>query len=389
MAGDKLPSVLFISRSFPPRFTGDGKHIARLASRLAALGHQVSIVCEGAKGEWRDPEGVQVLRLKSRGQSERVRGLTFGTRVLALFLSGRICADVVVTQANIFLLPLWKVVKALGRKWVYRSTLFGSDDAEALARSVSGRVILWALQSADAIICPTDLFHASFSSHGLGGSCPVVIPYDVDTAVFFPVDSDTMGRLRHHLQIREGPVVVFVGDIIPRKGVDVLVAAWQHVLQRWPNAHLLLVGPMHPVKYRRFLEDMRTRIDAYGGSHSVTFVGEVANPAPYLQMCDLFVFPTLQEGFGMAMVEAMACCKPVVATRFHGYTPFLGRHGHELWLTEPNSEEHLAQAIIRVLGDQGLQRTLAESAYRWVCERFSLDKVAQAYSELLVRLSTN
>ena len=118
------------------------------------------------------------------------------------------------------------------------------------------------------------------------------------------------------------------------------------------------------------------------------FVGEVGNPAPYLQACDLFVFPTLQEGFGMAMVEAMACCKPVVATRFHGYTPFLGRHGHELWLTEPNNEERLAQAMIYVLMDQGLRGTLAENAYRWVCERFSLDRVGQAYSELLVRLST-
>jgi glycosyltransferase involved in cell wall biosynthesis len=382
-----LPSILFISRDFPPRFTGDGKFIADMTARLAASGYSITIICEQENGDVIDPKGVKVIRLPVNGQNRRLRRLAFVLRIMCLILSGKVPADIIVTHAEPLFIPLIKLTKALGKKWVYRTTLFGTDDGLSLSKYTVGRILLRALSQADAIICVTDLFYDSFAQAGLDASHLVVIPYAVDTNVYKPIDLTQKRILKQELGIQGAPVVLFVGGIVQRKGIDLLAHAWKYVLAEWPAARLLLVGPLYlgMEKQRIFVDEIRGIIESYSGLESVTFVGEVSDASPYDRVCDLFVFPSRQEGFGMAMIEAMACRKPVITANFIGYTPFLGRHGQELYVTQPDKNE-IANAMCEVLRDHHLQTNLANSSYPWAAEQFSFENVTALYSDLFKQL---
>ena len=384
---EHLSSILFISRDYPPRFTGDGKFIESLTARLAALGYFITIMCEQEKGNVIDPSDVNVIRLPVTFQSRRLRRLAFTLRIMYLILFGKVPADIIVTNAEPLLIPLIKITQALGKKWVYRTTLFGTDDGFALSKYTIGRILLRALSRADAIVCVTDLFYDSFAQVGMDSSHLVIIPYAVDTNVFKPIDPPRQQILKQEMGILGVPVVLFVGGINQRKGIDLLAHAWKYVLAEWPAAKLLLVGPLYlgMEKQRMFVNEIRSIFASYSGLESVTFVGEVADASSYVQICDLFVFPSKQEGFGMAMIEAMACRKPVLIANFIGYTPFLGRHGKELYVTHHNENE-IGDALCVLLRDHNLQSNLANAAFQWVTTQFSFEAITGLYSDLFDRL---
>src|SRR4029079_19216509 len=104
----------------------------------------------------------------------------------------------------------------------------------------------------------------------------------------------------------------------------------------------------------------------------VRFLGRKGRPqvADLMQRCEMFVLPSRAEPFGIVLIEAMACRKPVIATRVGGI-PEIIEDGQNGILVEPDNPEKLAEAIIRVLKNRDLQTSLANCGYAVVHERFS------------------
>jgi glycosyltransferase involved in cell wall biosynthesis len=104
----------------------------------------------------------------------------------------------------------------------------------------------------------------------------------------------------------------------------------------------------------------------------------------YYNSADIFVFPSLKEGFGMVLVEAMACGLPVISTNTSAIPEVVGDAGI---LVEPRNPRVLADAIIRLIEDIGLRKRLGKKGRRRVVEEFTwdivTDKILGIYEEVI------
>jgi len=157
-------------------------------------------------------------------------------------------------------------------------------------------------------------------------------------------------------QLADGrPTVLFVGRLEKRKGLRYLLRAWPMVLERQPDARLVVVGRGRPLEgYRRFAARQ-------GWSPAdVVFAGYVlAEDLPrYYQACDVFCAPnTGQESFGIVLLEGMAAGAPIVASDIPGYRDVL-THGVEGLLVERQNPGALADAVCRLLGAPELRASM-------------------------------
>lgn len=170
------------------------------------------------------------------------------------------------------------------------------------------------------------------------------------------------------------PLVVSTGRFFPQKGYDVLARAFVRVAAE-SQARLLLVGdgPERPT-----LESILT--DA-GIADRAAFVGYRANPFPYVAAGTVFALPSLSEGFGYVLAEAMALGIPVVSSDAAGPADILdgGRHGT---LVPAGDDEALATGLLALLRDEPRRRELAERG-RARAEEFGVEPVLARYQEVL------
>ena len=165
-----------------------------------------------------------------------------------------------------------------------------------------------------------------------------LIPLGVDTSVFCPGSSPPSPA-----------EILFVGALEPRKGVFDLLHAFDSLRKHVPAARLTLVGG------GRSAVELRTLADQLGLSEAISFEGPVPfhRVVSYYQRCQVFCLPSLGEPFGISLLQAMACGKPVVSTRAGGVPGFV-EHGLSGLLVSPSKPEELSAALQTLLEDPDL-----------------------------------
>ena len=194
------------------------------------------------------------------------------------------------------------------------------------------------------------------------------IPNGVDTARFTPVHRSTARDERMQ-------VVICVARLCYQKGIDVLLQAWSLVHEQAPQARLIIVGT-GPLQNQ--LEYMAK---ALGIAESVEFAGLQSDVVAQLHRGSLAVHPSRWEGMANALLEAMACGLPCVATRVSGSEDII-QHGVSGLLVEPEDYQGMAQALLTLLRDQALAQMYGQAARATIEERFSLEHITEMYVEL-------
>ncbi len=376
-----LPHALFLLRKYPPIHTGDGLLVRILARHLARKGHPVTVVCTAPKeGPVRDP-GIRLVTLPAGRPMSLTR---IGIHSLALGEALRHPGGALLTLGgDPLLLPVMAAVKARGGSLFHRTSLMGSDDAFTLSRRRGGRAVLRALALwRGQILCVSDDFRPGFVTSGIPESRIHSLPPCIDTDRYLPATPQEKFSLRQKLGLSGNPLWCFLGGVIHRKGIDLLLQAWPQVIRAHPRSHLLLVGPHDPLS--SFGASLEKGLATANLSATVTFAGQKSDPSPYLRAADAFVFPSRQEGFGMALAEAMCVGVPAVTTRFTGLTEALGRPGEEFLMTELNPES-LAAGMLAIMKDPALAHRLASHGRPWIEERFSVSALGDRLSDLVRR----
>ncbi|MDQ1308637.1 MAG: hypothetical protein QG671_4472 [Actinomycetota bacterium] len=121
------------------------------------------------------------------------------------------------------------------------------------------------------------------------------------------VDAADRAAARSELGLGDAPLAVSVGRLSRQKGHDVLIEAWPQVLQRVPQAQLVIVGD----------GELRAQLEN-AGTPGVTFAGSMPDPRPWVSAADLVVLPSRWEGMSLAMLEALAAGRSVVTTDVAG-----------------------------------------------------------------------
>jgi glycosyltransferase involved in cell wall biosynthesis len=163
------------------------------------------------------------------------------------------------------------------------------------------------------------------------------------------------------------PILINVGRLVNQKGQAYLIPMMLEVLQQFPQARLLIVGEGPE---RSALERAITRA---GLGRAITLLGTRHDIPALLAIGDIFVFPSVAEGFGLAMLEALAAGKPAVAFRIPPLTEFVqdGITGH---LVEPFDVKALAAAVASIASDRQRARDMGERARRTAAECFAISR---------------
>jgi glycosyltransferase involved in cell wall biosynthesis len=191
-------------------------------------------------------------------------------------------------------------------------------------------------------------------------------------------------RKRKELGIPADSLVVgYVGWLIPIKGVTYLLDAMAEVVQRHPNSLLLLVGKGDEKGEEEI--KLKEQVENLGLDDNVRFLGWRPDVDKIMGCFDIFVLPSLNEGMGRVLVEAMSAGLPIVASRVGGI-PDLVKHGENGLLVPPANAGALEQAISNLLSDKERRKRMGETG-KTMCRPYSVeamvDKIHKLYSRLL------
>lgn len=208
------------------------------------------------------------------------------------------------------------------------------------------------------------------------------IPPGVDVAKFRPLASgETEAETGHELE----PGYVFVvGRLAKAKGHALLLDAFRRVLERVPDARLVIGGGSSSPdeEEQAVLEIIRRFRQEEGLGERVIATGGIDHDAlpPYFRKAALFVLPASYEPFGMTVLEAMACGTPAVVSSFAGIHEVL-EHGRDCLVVDPNDAGELAGAIVSLLEDRALASRLGGAAAATVQQGFSWEAIARSHLE--------
>jgi glycosyltransferase involved in cell wall biosynthesis len=184
-------------------------------------------------------------------------------------------------------------------------------------------------------------------------------------------------------------MIATVGSVIPGKGCDLLLEAWAPLAQRFPQAHLVIIGArFDPDHYQKgeFEKKIAALMAASGAGDRIHFTGHVVDIEWYYRACDIFVFPTQKEGMPNAVLEAMASAVPVILTPFPTLSEDLGRPGREFMLIERRPDA-LAAEVERLIRNADDRCALGRSGREWVERTMDLDHVLDRYAALYRELA--
>ena len=169
-----------------------------------------------------------------------------------------------------------------------------------------------------------------------------------------------------------------VGRQEERKGHVTLVEAWTGIAGARPRAHLVIAGRpgLASAAIGRALDDLPVE-----ARRRVHLVGHTEDVGDLLSASDVFVFPSLHEGLGGALLEALAMSMPVVASDLPAFREFLVP-GENAVLVPPGCARAFAEAIARLLDDEPLRGRMAAANLELFEQRFQLDAVAQQTEHL-------
>lgn len=197
-----------------------------------------------------------------------------------------------------------------------------------------------------------------------------IIANGVDVEKYKPRKDTTSAKRRFGLG--DDPCVLFVGSLIPRKGLLFLVEAAKTVVREYSNTKFLIVGD-GPIK-----KQLDQKVLAANLSENFIFVSRVEEDVlPALYNCaDVFVLPSIQEGQGIVLLEAQASGKPVVAFDIGGVNEAV-HNGETGLLVERGNCDGLAEALLKLLGDGSLREQMGLAGRRFVSENYTWDLCAQ------------
>lgn len=413
--------LLLINGPLPPPFGGVATYLAHALPYLAQRGFAIHTVIDShseERGKYRQFEdaGVHIhfgggSRLKKTGRIFRHAPLWLSTlrnpevekgiflKTVKSIVSWLDASEEVVRKHPIDIIHAYDypwvqgfvaahLAKKYNKKFVqttfgeivpHKEELIHHDEAGDRYRGFVRSV----LSEADLIL--------SLSNHCASEAEFVGVPRENVRVTYWGVDADHFhpdagGRaIRQHYGLGNAPVILFLGQVRPRKGPQVILEAMPAIVRQHPDARYLIVGPDYGI-----VEQLKQRAGELGIEQNVLFTGGKPHeelPAFYAA-CDLFVFPTCTpiECLGLSMIQAMACGRPVVGSRINGI-PEVIIDGETGFLVEPNNAHQAAERINDLLADRTLRERMGSAGRERAVRHFNQDLLVrdleEAYRSLL------
>lgn len=364
-----LSSILLVTNEYPPEKTaGTAMSTRFMAEEMASRGYQVTVVVNTRRtAPAQESDGnLRVFRLRPL----RLPMTRMAQRTALLFnIARRVRPDII--QGQSISCGALALLAGRGLHIPVATYVQGYDLYEAgiWARRTHVR---WTLQYSHALAAVTsELRSKAFELSGRWGE---VIPHGLRMR-----DSHALDRhaARSLLQLpQEARILLFVGRLIPEKGLMHLIRAMPRVLERRLDVRLVLVGDGTE---KPMLAGLTRALNL---ERNVSFVGERAHEdvIQFMRASDVFVLPSLKEPFGIVLVEAMSCGLPIVASRTMGI-PSIVDDGVNGFLVPPGDERALADRMGQLLSDPVQVAVIGQRNVEKAAS-YALPRVADRFLEL-------
>jgi glycosyltransferase involved in cell wall biosynthesis len=302
--------------------------------------------------------GIRTVDLRGRGQLDpaatlRLAGLLRRVR-FELVHAHSLRAEVAAVTAAALCRPRPRLVRSVHNT----DDFYQRPPACWLARLTGGRL--------DRVIAISDAVAEHVQRYcGVPGDRVQRIHYGLDTAPY-----DLVAPLAGSGDARQPPTIGMIARLAPQKGHTVLLEALPDVVARFPGLQVELVGHEHLTT----VAELEARVARLGLAQVVHFTGFRDDLPTLLARWDLLVLPSLWEGFGLVLLEAMAAGRPVVASRV-GPIPEIVLHGETGLLVAPGEPAPLAAALVELLEQPELAARLGAAGRRRVAEHFTLQRM--------------
>ncbi len=191
----------------------------------------------------------------------------------------------------------------------------------------------------------------------------------------------TKSQARKRLGLKDDEVIGTIGRLSDVKGQRYLIAAMPGIMKHFPRAQLLIVGCG---KIKNNLVKLSKNL---GVDKNVVFTPALKDTREALAAMDIFVMPSLEEGLGLALMEAMAFGLAVVGTKVGGIIDLV-KTGENGILVEPKDSTAIASAVVTLLSDNKKAKELSAAAREYIISNFSQDKMSIGTESLYYKILT-
>lgn len=187
---------------------------------------------------------------------------------------------------------------------------------------------------------------------------------------------------RNALNIPDNEIALLsIGHLGPIKGHQDTLKALENLTKYNPNLHLYIAGDGTSSE-KKALIDLATALDI---NHYITFLGQINNAPTWIEACDIFIQPSIEEAFGLVFVEAGAKAKPVIATAVGGIKEIIISEKTGI-LVPPAAPDKLSVAIETMINSRELRTEYGENGFKRVSSSFSLTHMVDQYIKIFQRI---
>ena len=372
--------ICMITPTFLPRIGGAEIGIYELSRRLLELGHEVVVITlkfDDVKNR-ENVDGIDVYRFSSL--------LKFPASIpLSVIHFYKILKRVKPDIVNMYYTLPTGIGGTIVCKILHIPTvlsLIGQDIYDPIhpIRGIYHPSMKWIMNNVKRITCISSFVMQIAIELGAPPFKTEVVPFGVDVQMFNP---QTSGKcIREKYGLADGPIVLAVQRLSPRKAVEYLIRAVPHVLEKIPETTFLIVdGGQRLRRLKDLAEELKVK-------DRIVFVGSAPRCTlpKYYAAADIFVLHSRFEALGLVLLEAMSSGKPVVTTGVGG-TPDIVEHGKTGFLVEPKNPTELANAITSILKDRRLGKKMGDEARTKIAKYFSwksvTHKMLETYKEAM------
>lgn len=358
-------NVLQTSIYYPPRLGGIENHVYYLARTLARRGCRVSVVTSRSEPDSprRERDGlvdVERVILPSGNAAGWIANAMASIPAAVRRARG---ADIV--HAHTFQSTLPALPAALGRGLPLVVTIHSSHFLKMVKKPHWRAVFRRLLAPASLILAP---------SQELAEACRAVVPDNRIETIVNGIDTELFVPVAPRLERRDGrAILVAARRLVEKNGVRYLVEAMPAITERVPtDLYLIGDGPERA--------DLEARVARHGLGDRVHFLGGVANDKlpPYLSSADAVVLPSLLEATSLAALEAMACERPIAASRVGGLPELVDESCGVLF--EPADPVDLANKVVDLLSrNAGERAALGAAARKKVVSSWSIEALTEIH----------
>lgn len=374
-----------ISPQFRPLTGGYERAAERLSRRLAARGHEVTVITERRQDVWPRAEELDGFRVRRLWCIYR-RGLHSLTALFSfagwLISHGRSFQIWHVHQYGMHGTLSVLLGKLLRRLVVLKVTSSGTQGLEASLLTLRAAALhTWAHRRIAACIAVSEETALEALAFGIPRARIHTISNGVDTEAFHPPTTEEREAARQSLGIAAGFVAIAVGRVAAVKNPLGMLQAWAEAIPSLPHsAKLIWVGD-GPLR-----REVDLRISKLGLTGRVMVAGHCENVSKWLAAADAFVLPSHNEGMANALLEAMACGLPSVTTAVSGTSQLLAKTGAGI-VVPTGDMTALAAALVKMASDSEARQLMGLRAREIVERAYSLSAICSQIEALYAEIS--